>query len=188
MPCRDQLINAMNLLYKGGSIQSIRQATAAAFAAITARTPLQQLGDGYVAGLNLRRKFVMPTPPPPPPSRASTATPPADESGGLARGAQIGIIVGACSAFVLLLAVAALLVVARAKSRRRWGLFGRHLAPGAGSATTLVVTDVEGSTTLWCVGRHDLCCAARDVCGSLPHLSTTRRKCPTRAGSSCPWT
>ncbi len=110
-----------------------------------------QRGDGYVAGLNLRRRFIIPSPPPAPPLPAY-ATGPMDSSssgGGLSGGAMIGAIVGACGGFAVLTALVAGLVVRQ--MRRRRGLFGKAKAPGVGPDTTLVVTDVEGSTTLWCV-------------------------------------
>ncbi len=116
-----------------------------------------QLGDSYLAGLNILHPFVVPQPPQPPrpPSRA-TDTPPdtSPSSTGLSSGARTGIIVGATVGGVLLLsgaalAVAAAMAVLSHRTHRRWGLFGKHVAPGVGPSTTLVVTDIENSTSLW---------------------------------------
>ncbi len=102
-----------------------------------------------MAGLNLRRRFVMPSPPPLPPSPAIAASSPtgSSSSDGMATGSIVAISVAACGGSAILAALASLFVVWRARTRR--GLFGQVKAPGAGPDTTLVVTDVEGSTTLW---------------------------------------
>ncbi len=102
-----------------------------------------------MAGLNLRRRFIMPSPPPAPPSPFTSISSPPDSSssGGMATGPIVAISVAACAGFAILVALAALFVAWRARTRR--GLFGQVKAPGAGPDTTLVVTDVEGSTTLW---------------------------------------
>ncbi len=102
-----------------------------------------------MAGLNLRRRFIMPSPPPLPPSPFAAATSPPDSSSssGLATGSIVAISVATCGGIAILVALAALFVAWRTRTRR--GLFGQVKAPGAGPDTTLVVTDVEGSTTLW---------------------------------------
>ncbi len=108
-----------------------------------------QLGDIYLAGLNLRRRFVVPAPPPLPPAPTTAPVPtPSASSGQLSSAAQAGIIAGACVAGVTITALAVVAVMVRRRNRGH-GLFGPATAPGPGLNTTLVVTDVEESTTLW---------------------------------------
>ncbi len=118
-----------------------------------------QLGDAYLAGLNQRKRFVMPNPPAPtPPSpprplaQASDASDWESSFSALPVGAQVGIVLVSCFvALVMIGGGVALWVWARrsAAQRRRWGFFGKHVPPGVGSTSTLVVTDIEGSTSLW---------------------------------------
>ena len=71
----------------------------------------------------------------------------------MSSGARTGVIVGSTVGGVLLLTALALALVAMTvmshRTHRRWGLFGKHLAPGVGPNTTVVVTDIENSTNLW---------------------------------------
>ncbi len=116
---------------------------------------MPQLGDGYLAALNIKRRFVLPVSPPPP----TPPLPPAahDEhdhrsSDPWSAGATVGVVLGAVGFAALLLLAAALAAwLVKGRTHRRWGLFGQHLAPGVGPNTTLVVTDIENSTLLWCV-------------------------------------
>ncbi len=129
-------------------MQGLRESTLRSF---PTAVPWAQLADGYLAGLNIRRRFVVPNPPPPPLSPASTTS--SSSSSGLSSGALAGIIVGSVVGAALLVALAVVAIVAKRRTHRRWGLFGKHLAPGVGPNTTLLVTDIENSTLLWCVRR-----------------------------------
>ncbi len=111
-----------------------------------------QLGDAYLAGLSLRRRFrvATPSPPPMPPSyqdgpASSNSTSP---SSGLTDAARTGVIVGACVGGALMAALVGALVMLHLKQRARQ-LTTTHHAPSAGPNTTLVVTDIESSTALW---------------------------------------
>ncbi len=75
----------------------------------------------------------------------------------------MGVIVGASVGGAVLVGLAATLaLVLQRKGRRRQGRAGPVKPPGAGAATTLVVTDIEGSTELWVSGLEHLaalfCC------------------------------
>ncbi len=117
-----------------------------------------QVGDAYLAGLNLGRRFIVPPPPPPPPVPAQ-AVPPgsvassdaASGGGTLSKAAEAGVITAACVGAALI-AVAVAMVLLRLRSQRRRGAYVPNEMPGPGPSTTLVVTDIEDSTVLWCVG------------------------------------
>ncbi len=103
---------------------------------------MTQLGDGYLAGLNIQRKFT-PT---------SSSSDGGGGSDGLSSAQRTGIIVGCVVGGVALLAAVGALVAVRVVARRthrRWGLFGEAVPPGVGPGTTLLVTDIENSTLLW---------------------------------------
>ncbi len=98
--------------------------------------PLPQRADGYLAGLNLRRTFTIP----------SSAPPPDSSGGGSSNTYQVvAIVVGTVGGCIVLLLVALAGVL---YYRRRHGGVRRG-APGLGAETTLLVTDIENSTTLW---------------------------------------
>ncbi|KAL6750703.1 nucleotide cyclase [Haematococcus lacustris] len=94
-----------------------------------------QVQAGYLAGLNT--KLPLPPPAPPPPPR------PASNSPDLT--APIVVPVTVCG---VLLLVAILVVLAR-RSGFAARLFGKSIAPRLGPCVTLLVTDIQDSTTLW---------------------------------------
>ncbi len=174
----------MDLLRNGTDLETTQAHVRRRFAAITAQSDLQELGDGYVAGLNLRRRFVVPRPPPPLPVPAARSSPPGGDSSS-SNSPPVATIVGVTVAVVLgaaLATVVAHVLLARRGAGRRRGLFGsKPQAPGPGPNTTLVVTDVQGSTSLWCVSP-----AGPWACsGERRAMTEPLLLCALRAGKRC---
>ncbi len=110
-----------------------------------------QVGDAYLASLNLVKRFVVSQPPPLPPSPAPPSADAASDSVTLSKSAEAGIITAACVGAALV-AEGVGMVLLRLRSQRRRGAYVPNEMPGPGQSTTLVVTDIEDSTALWCVG------------------------------------
>ncbi|KAG2448347.1 hypothetical protein HYH02_006929 [Chlamydomonas schloesseri] len=85
------------------------------------------------------------------PAEAATAqlvvpTPrPQDSKSTLSPGAVVGIVIGS----LLFMPLVALIWLYRRQRRRNRNLFGQVRPPGVGPLTTLLLTDIESSTTLW---------------------------------------
>ncbi|KAG2493822.1 hypothetical protein HYH03_008040 [Edaphochlamys debaryana] len=111
--------------------------------ALSATEILITVHGGHAAVLRAYRASISYAPPPPPPPVA--AAPQASEDG-----PPIGLIVGlAVGGGVLVAAGLAAWAVLRVRRRRRAAAALRSTAPGACSATSLLVTDIQDSTSLW---------------------------------------
>ncbi len=129
-----------------------------------------QLAETYWASLNLDKQYHDPPPPSLTPLRLPPAPPSVTAGGGkssgLAAPALIGVLV-ACVAVTLALAgLAAWLFIAR---RLRGA--GAASVPLVSPKTTLVITDIENSTVLWCVRQR----GSPACLGCAPQHRTSRR-------------